>query len=150
MCQHRNDKNKKKGVWNMLDTITDALNTYRARRWIKSSRYSKALKDLPDTLLPFWQRTAEFEFKGIRKDVFFFVRAAEGLMTFFDCVRHSDRACALPSKAADSVWHAWHRMAPMGLEQFCQRHFGRTIEHVEAENMGGQLGESVAACLVQA
>jgi hypothetical protein len=131
-------------------TIIDSIQAYRARRWTKVSRYRKALNELPDSLFPYWQRNAGFEFKGIRQDAFFFVRAAEGLLTFFDCVRHSGRPCALPSKAADSVWHAWNRLAPMGLEQFCQRHFGQVIPHVEANDMGGQMGAALATCLVQA
>lgn len=133
----------------MIETLLGKLDTYRATRLYGRSRYRKALADIPPTLLPYWKTTAHHEFEGIPRDAFFFARAAEGLMMFFDCVRHSEKPCGLPSVAADSVWHAWLRLDPQGLERFCLRHFGRHIAHIEAAHMPS-MGVALANCLVTA
>ncbi|NHZ42343.1 hypothetical protein [Massilia aquatica] len=134
----------------MLSTVTSHINTFRAARLTQQSPYRAELADLPATLYPFWQRTAQHEFKGIPQDAFFFARAAEGLMAFFDCVRQAELPCGLPSMAADSVWHAWMRLSPTGLNAFCRKHFGRVIPHVEAPEMNGGMGRALALCLVRA
>jgi hypothetical protein len=69
---------------------------------------------------------------------------------YFDCIKHSGKPCALPSKAADSVWLAWERLAPAGLEAFCIKHFGRAIAHTEAASMMAQLEDALETCLAQA
>jgi hypothetical protein len=133
---------------NMLATLHDTISHYRARFLVQTSRYRKALDDMAPDLYAYWRRTAQHEFEGIRQDAFFFASAAEGLLTFFDCVAGSRRPCALPSKAVDSVWHAWLRMAPQGLETFCFKHFGRVIPHVEGADMVDVMDEALANCLV--
>jgi hypothetical protein len=107
------------------------INRMRARRHVRASFYRTALEDLPAGLETAWRHSAPQEYPGIRTDAFFFVRAAEGLMRFFAAVSHGGRPCALPSDAADSVWHAWLRHEPIGLERFCRKHFGQTIPHIE-------------------
>lgn len=134
----------------MLSTVTTHIDTFRAARVTHKSPYRAEMADLPDTLYPFWKRTAQHEFKGIPQDAFFFARAAEGLMAFFDCVRDASLPCGLPSMAADSVWHAWMRLSPSGLNAFCRKHFGRVIPHVEAPEMSGGMGRALAVCLVRA
>lgn len=133
----------------MVGFISRMFEGMRVRRVMRASRYSSELADLPSWLLPEWRRLAGFEFKGIPTDALFFARAAEGLMMFFDCVAKSGKPCALPSKAADSVWHVWKKMAPSDLDGFCKRHFGRTIPHVEAADMGVDMGDGLAATLVK-
>ncbi|WP_157778373.1 hypothetical protein [Massilia violaceinigra] len=134
----------------MLSNVVNHINTYRAARIKHQSPYRAEMADLPATLYPFWKRSAQHEFKGIPQDAFFFARAAEGLMAFFDCVRDSGLPCGLPSMAADSVWHAWMRLSPTGLNAFCRKHFGRVIPHVEALDMAGGMEGALAACLVRA
>jgi hypothetical protein len=134
----------------MFNTLLHNINEYRARRLSGTSAYREALADLPVTLYPCWKRRACYEFKGIPQDAFFFALAAEGLLMFFECVARSGKPCALPSKAADSVWHAWAQMSPAGLDKFCLKHFGRTIPHVEAAAMEAQMEDALANCLVQA
>lgn len=134
----------------MIDKLLSTIDRLRATRVRQTSRYWQATADIPATLYPFWKRTAQFEFKGIPRDAFFFARATEGLLTFFDCVRASGKPCALPSDAADSVWHAWIRMAPASLDTFCVKHFGRAIPHVEAAEMGTQMESALANCMVTA
>lgn len=123
---------------------------WRAQRIMRRSRYSKALYELPTNLFDYWKSSAKNEFNGIPGDAVFFARAAEGLMTFFDCVTTSDKPCALPSLAADSVWHAWQRLAPLKLEAFCVKHFGRAIPHLERAAMPGRMDDALAVCLVRA
>ena len=134
----------------MISTLLDRIDSFRAMRVRHASRYREAMADLPPALYAYWKRTAHFEFKGIPRDAFFFACAAEGLLAFFDCIRHSDRPCALPSMAADSVWHAWMRFAPASLDAFCLEHFGRVIPHVEGATMAVPMEDALANCLVQA
>jgi hypothetical protein len=123
------------------------LNTLRAARLRRTSPWQAALADLPAGLESYWRASAPREFEGIRTDAFFYARAAEGLLRFFDAVRHSGRPCALPSDAADSVWHAWLRWNPVSLERFCVRHFGANVPHVERTALvGNALLHTYAAC----
>jgi hypothetical protein len=134
----------------MIDTMRNTIDNWRGMRVRQMSRYWQATADIPSTLYPYWKRTAQFEFKGIPQDAFFFARATEGLLTFFDCVRTSGKPCALPSAAADSVWHAWARLAPASLHAFCMEHFGKAIPHVEAAGMGARMEDALVTCLVSA
>ncbi|MES2325094.1 MAG: hypothetical protein V4633_22800 [Pseudomonadota bacterium] len=134
----------------MMHALRNTLDTYRATRLTHTSRYVAEMADIPPTLYPFWKQTAHHEFKGIPRDALFFARAAEGLVTFFDCVRHAKQRCALPSKAADSVWHAWAQLSQASLDAFCIKHFGQLIPHVEGADMTGQMEDALAVCLVQA
>jgi len=130
--------------------LTAALKFTRTQITRRTSRNRKALRDMPPGLYDYWARTAPDEFKGIPTDVFFYVHASDALLTFFECIKRSNRPCALPSKAADSVWHAWMRHAPKQLDAFCQRHFGQRIPHVEAANMKKGMAKPMGMCLVTA
>ena len=75
-------------------------------------------------------------------------------MRFFDCVR-SAHPCALPSKAADSVWHAWISLPAStsrssDIDEFCRRHFKREIPHLEAGAMPVTMNNGLATTLVTA
>ena len=119
----------------------------RAARLRRTSPWQAELADLPAGLESQWRASAPREYEGIPTDAFFYTRAAEGLLRFFDAVRHSGRPCALPSEAADSVWHAWLRWNPVSLERFCVRHFGAAVPHVErAALVGNALLHTFAAC----
>jgi hypothetical protein len=119
-----------------MNWISRTITETRARRFMRASTYRTALEGLPKGLERSWRESAAQEYPGIRTDAFFFVRAADGLMRFFDAAERSERPCALPSEAADSVWHAWLRFDPIGLERFCRTHFGRVIPHVERAGLG--------------
>ncbi len=133
----------------MLASLPQSIDSFRARRYADSSRHSPAMADLPPTLYSHWKRSAHHEFRGIPQDAFFFARAAEGLLMFFDCVARSGKPCALPSLAADSVWLAWMQLAPLGLTGFCLKHFGRTIPHPNAERMQADLDVGLRNSLIQ-
>jgi len=113
------------------------------------SAHACVLGDIPPALFPYWAGNAQREFPRIPRDASFYARSAEGLIMFFDCAASAARPCALPSRAADAVWHAWVRMDASSLERFCVRHFGKKIPHVERAQMG-PMGVALAACLVQA
>ena len=134
----------------MLEKLVDQIHKFRSMRVRQSSRYWSEMQHIPAALYPYWKETARHEFQGIPQDAFFYARAIEGLLTFFDCVRRSDRPCGLPSRAADSVWHAWLRMDKEGLETFCLRRFGRKIAHLEWGDASDRMEASLAATLVQA
>jgi hypothetical protein len=119
----------------------------RAARRVRTSPYRIALEDLPSTLEFIWRQSAPHEYPGIPTDAFFFACAAEGLMTFFHLATLGSAPCALPSDAADSVWHAWLRRNPLDLERFCRKHFGEVVPHVEAASLApSALGATLVAC----
>lgn len=134
----------------MLTTILQSIQRRGAAHTIRRSRHSAKLGDLPPGLSEHWARTAGLEFNGIPNDALFFARASEALMDFFDCVAFTGQPCALPSRAADSVWHAWLRYSPMTLQQFTLKHFGRLIPHLAAQDMRTPMDASLATCLVGA
>lgn len=134
----------------MLNILSRTVQAARTTSLRIASPYRKALRDIPPQLYEYWARTAHHEFKGIPRDAFFYARASEALLAFFDCVARSNRPCALPSMAADSVWHAWLRHDPAALDAFCERHFGRRIPHVEAADMDDGMALPMAMSLVTA
>lgn len=134
----------------MLKHLLDDICKRRAKRLSATSRYRDQLCELPTGLFDHWAATASQQFQGIPRDALFYMRSAEALMAFFDCVTLVDKPCALPSKAADSVWHAWLQYSPMSLQQFCLKHFKRMIPHREAPDMPAPMGEAMANCLVGA
>jgi hypothetical protein len=124
--------------------------TARTVEWeFAQSTYASVLGEIPPALFSYWVEHAHHEFRGIPRDASFYAQSAEGLMMFFDCAAAAGGPCALPSRAADTVWHAWARMDASSLERFCVRHFGRKIPHVERAQMGA-MGLALATCLVQA
>jgi hypothetical protein len=134
----------------MRHAVLAFLDARTIRAISQRSRYADAWRDVPRALLPLWRKAAPGEFPGIPFQARFYARSLDALLTFFDCAARSDRPCGLPSRAADAVWHAWMQMDRDNLEQFCRRHFGRTIPHVEAGDMQGQMGKALGTCLVAA
>jgi hypothetical protein len=103
------------------------IHDLRAAGLRRTSPWRAALADLPAGLESYWRASAPRE--------------------YFDAVRHSGRPCALPSEAADAVWHAWLRWNPVSLERFCVRHFGAAVPHVERAALAGNaLLHTYAAC----
>lgn len=134
----------------MANIVVNMIDAFRAGMLRRASPWRRQLAGMPPELFAYWQGFARKEFDGIPAGRLFFERSAEGLMMFFECVRRSGRHCGLPSRAADSVWHAWDKVAPRHLEQFCLAHFGRAIPHIEAAAMPLGMGSVVANCLVAA
>lgn len=134
----------------MLSQLKQKYQMMRARNITEFSDYKRQLVDIPNGVFLHWQAKAKYEFPGIPCDAIFFARATEGLMMFFDYVSRNKQACALPSKAADSVWHAWNSWSSINLDNFCLKHFKRTIPHVEAEQMASEMDAALATCLITA
>ena len=134
----------------MRHAVMAFLDARKARAIVMRSPYVDALGAVPPGLFPYWRKTAPDEFPGIPTGAQFYTRSLEALLLFFDCVANTGRLCGLPSRAADSIWHAWMQMDRDNLEQFCQRYFGRLIPHVVSGHMDGQMRVALAACLVEA
>lgn len=133
----------------MRHAMIALLEARKVRAIVRRSPYADALGAVPPDLFPYWRKTAPDEFPGMPVRAPAFAHSLEALLMFFDCVANTGRLCGLPSRAADSVWHAWMRMDRDNLEQFCRRHFGRLIPHVESGQMNGDMGVALAACLVE-
>jgi hypothetical protein len=84
-----------------------------------------------------WEAEVERTLPGMAVDNAAWVRCAVGLAQFFEASRLQRDAgpCALPSRAADAVWHAWLRSDPAGLAEWQQRFFNRVIEHRESAGL---------------
>jgi hypothetical protein len=107
-----------------------------------------AAAQIPPAVRAAWVHHAPDEFPGLATDDAAWLRCSLGLAQFFEACRlqSGQGACALPSKAADSVWHVWLKLDPAGLSDWQQRFFDRVVEHREA----GQLGAPLDDCLARA
>lgn len=105
-----------------------------------------AAEQIPPAVRAAWAHHAPEEFPGLAVGDAAWLRCSLGLAQFFEACRlqHEQGPCALPSKAADSVWHVWLRLDPAGLADWQQRYFGRVVEHREAQALGAPLEEALA------
>lgn len=101
---------------------------------------------IPPAVRAAWAHQAPDEFPGLPVDDAAWLRCSLGLAQFFEACRlqRGAGACALPSKAADSVWHVWLRIDAAGLAGWQQRQFGRVVEHREAADLGAPLDDCLA------
>lgn len=75
--------------------------------------------------------------------------ACHALVQFFDASAASGhRPCALPSRAADLVWHLWLALDPDGLATWQRIRWGRVIPHHE-HGADHDSREALARCLVR-
>lgn len=109
----------------------DLIDRMRVQRLVRQSRYRPQLDEIPPGLFPFWQRSSKHAFPGMPTNRVFFIHAATGLMRFFALSAYRRQPCALPSLAADSVWHAWLAWDAEKLTDFCRSHFGKPIMHLQ-------------------
>ncbi|MBO9685360.1 MAG: hypothetical protein J7598_01995 [Mitsuaria chitosanitabida] len=71
-------------------------------------------------------------------------------MQFFDAsAAEAPHACALPSRAADLVWHLWLELDPEGLTAWQRSRYGRVLPH-RAHPPDEDASEALARCLVRA
>lgn len=105
-----------------------------------------AAAQIPPVVRAAWVHHAPDEFPGLLVGGAAWLRCSLGLAQFFEACRlqQAHGPCALPSKAADSVWHAWLALDPGGLADWQQRYFGRVVQHREAHALGAPLDESLA------
>lgn len=107
---------------------------------------SRAAEQIPPGVRAAWARQVPDTFPGLAVDDAAWLRCSTGLAQFFEACRlqREHGPCALPSKAADSVWHVWLEVDPTGLAAWQQGHFGQVVEHLEAESLGAPLDECLA------
>lgn len=105
-----------------------------------------AAEQVPPAIRAAWAHHAPDEFPGLAVDDAAWLRCSLGLAQFFEACRlqREQGACALPSKAADSVWHVWLKVDPAGLVDWQQRYFGRVVEHREKAELGAPLDDCLA------
>ena len=105
-----------------------------------------AAAQIPSEIRAAWAERAPEEFPGLAVDDGSWLCCSVGLAQFFEVCRlqHAHGPCALPSKAADSVWHVWLTVDPSGLAAWQQRCFGRELAHREAEVLGAPLEDCLA------
>ena len=105
-----------------------------------------AASQIPRDIRAAWAERAPEEFPGLPVDEGAWLRCSTGLAQFFEVCRlqRDHGPCALPSKGADSVWHAWLAVDPPGLAAWQQRHFGRELAHREADVLGAPLEDCLA------
>jgi len=113
---------------------------------------TRAASRIPVEVRAAWASRAPEEFPGLPVDEGAWLRCTIGLAQFFEVCRlqQANGPCALPSKGADSVWHAWLQLDPAGLAAWQHAHFGRTFDHCEADVLGAPLEEGIARSWVGA
>ncbi|MDR7332272.1 hypothetical protein [Roseateles asaccharophilus] len=111
-----------------------------------------AVEQIPAGIRAAWAQQAPAEFPGLAVDERGWRHGALGLAQFFEACRlqHGQGPCALPSKAADSVWHVWLQVDAAGLAAWQQRFFGREVPHREAAELGAPLEDCLARTWVGA
>lgn len=111
-----------------------------------------AAAQIPPEVHAAWQAHAPAAFPGLRVDEGAWLRCSLALAQFFEACRlqRAQGACALPSKAADSVWHVWLEADPAGLADWQQRYFDQDTPHREADALGAPLDDCLARTWVGA
>lgn len=107
--------------------------------WVAASRIPPGVREA-------WVRQFALECPGRAADELTWLRSSVALAQFFEACRlqRERGACALPSRAADSVWHAWLAWDAPGLAQWQRRYFDLEVPHREAEALGAPLADSLA------
>jgi hypothetical protein len=105
-----------------------------------------AARQIPPAVRAAWEAEIARTLPGMAVDETAWVRCAVGLAQFFEAGRLQREAgpCALPSRAADTVWHAWLQADPDGLADWQQRFFGRVVEHRETADLSAPVDECLA------
>ena len=104
----------------------------------------------PPGLKTAWLKQVAIEHPGWQPGERGWRLAAHALEQFFEAsAAAAPLSCALPSRAADLVWHLWIERDPEGLAAWQLKRYGRTVAHREHEP-GEDNGASLARCLVRA
>lgn len=129
----------------MRDWRARAIHTELRRR---CPRLLDAAGNVPPDVADEWfsQTGASTDVPGWQPSRTDWLLSCVALSQFFDLPRHSVAAgaLALPSKAADSVWHVWLTHDAASLARWQQHHFGRETAHLEAPELGQPLEQALA------
>lgn len=119
-------------------------------RWLARQSQSPPSPHLPEALKTAWLDRTAAEFPAWRPGPEGWQLAAHALIQFFDAsAAAGDKPCALPSRAADLVWHLWLEIDAPGLAAWQRARYGRLLAHRE-HAPGEDAKESLARCLVRA
>lgn len=100
-----------------------------------NSRVANAMLDIPLELQCYWREHGPKEFPGMPTSEKSWAWAVRGLLTYFAIAASSNKQTVLPSRAADSVWHAWLAWDAEHLRNFQMRHFNKSMSHLETKDM---------------
>lgn len=100
-----------------------------------NTKLQEMAKAVPASVYIHWRDTAEKEFPGIKTKPENFAVSCNALLQFFHISAIEKTPLMLPSKAADSVWHAWLAHDKEGLTSFLQTYLGQNVAHVEKNAM---------------
>lgn len=115
-----------------------------------------AARDIPEALKLQWLAGAGPDSAGLaaawRADEPGWELSTLALAHFFELCRQqpAQAPLALPSAAADSVWHLWLATDAEGLAAWQRRWVGGEVPHREAHELGAPLPTSLARCWVAA
>lgn len=131
---------------NWLDKkIFEAALKQSALANLRRSRVTEAIVAL-ERVKADWRLAGPLEFAGLPTDSAAWVWSCDGLAAFFDACADetSGKTVALPSLAADAVWHAWLRVDQAGLDAFCVARYGRAFPHQPKSEMTEPMDEALA------
>lgn len=94
--------------------------------------------DVPSFVWTDWRYSGPAEFEGMVINSRHRIASFIGLMVYFWMVKKAGGQTMLPSRAADSLWHAWLRASPMTLASFQSKYFGSAIQHLEENRVLSQ------------
>jgi hypothetical protein len=111
-----------------------------------------AASQIPAAVRAAWVQLAPEDCPGLRVDDDAWLRCSLALAQFFEACRlqRVHGACALPSKAADSVWHVWLATDPASLAAWQRRYFDLEVPHQEGAALGAPLDDCIARTWVGA
>lgn len=121
-----------------------ALHAYWVQRHWRAMRNQAEIRDcsiasamdaVPQALRNYWEMHGPTEFPGMPTTAKAWAWSLRGLLTYFALAASTPQQTLLPSRAADSVWHAWLAWDPEHLRRFQLRHFNKELPHVAKEDM---------------
>lgn len=96
---------------------------------------ASAMDAVPQALRSYWDVHGPAEFPGMPTTAKAWAWSLRGLLTYFALAASTTQQTLLPSRAADSVWHAWLAWDPEHLRRFQLRHFNKELPHVAKDDM---------------
>lgn len=96
---------------------------------------AKAMAAVPEGLRAYWEQHGPTEFPGMSVGDKAWAWSLRGLMTYFALDAKSPHQTLLPSRAADSIWHAWLAWDPKSLAVFQRKYFEKVMSHATKEDL---------------
>lgn len=127
----------------MKEQVNNLYRYWKHRHWRAMHRsahahhgqVADAIEDVPKALQEYWVGHGPREFPGMPTSEKAWAWSVRSLLTYFAIATSSNKQTVLPSRAADSVWHAWLAWDAASLCRFQVKHFQKEMPHVETKNM---------------